>query len=294
MRWYKARKVELYPFEVYLVNEGYVRGKSRHSKWTYSNTMFYYKNGFETSFRGMEDIENLKRFFRKNFNSEFVRKVGSEIKRNSDKILEMTKKVTKDKQALIKSWDEFLQSWYDFFVTFQLPHEVQNFLPKLNTRLLVKFGHCRDYAARKYLQAEQIYKKRLPKMLKLSREKALCLMPDEMMHYVKNGKLPADIHTRKNSLILTKNKKTRIFWNKKADVIFRREYIPEEKSYVTEIRGQPASRGKARGFAYIALNERHFRHIPKDCILICSMTRYNIVKHLKKVKAIVTDQGGIT
>ena len=37
-----------------------------------------------------------------------------------------------------------------------------------------------------------------------------------------------------------------------------------------------------------------FRKIPKNAILICSMTRYTALPYIKKAAAIVTDQGGIT
>ena len=58
--------------------------------------------------------------------------------------------------------------------------------------------------------------------------------------------------------------------------------------------GQTAYPGKAQGKVYVALTDSDYRHIPKGAVLVTSMTRYTVVPYLKRVSAIVTDQGGLT
>jgi pyruvate,water dikinase len=123
---------------------------------------------------------------------------------------------------------------------------------------------------------------------------ALCLLPHEAKEFLENGVLPRDLKGRRSCSILTINGKTRVCWNREADRIYHDEYERYGRAEKSELWGMPAYKGLSRGKAYLALSENDFRKIPKGSVLVCSMTRYSVTPYLKRVSAIVTDQGGIT
>jgi len=63
---------------------------------------------------------------------------------------------------------------------------------------------------------------------------------------------------------------------------------------VTELRGQTASQGYARGIARIILEQKDFGKLKKGEILVTSMTRPEFVPIMETAGAIVTNEGGIT
>ncbi|MBR9699200.1 hypothetical protein GOV09_01970 [Candidatus Woesearchaeota archaeon] len=60
------------------------------------------------------------------------------------------------------------------------------------------------------------------------------------------------------------------------------------------ITGQTACGGKAKGLARIVIGETHFGKFMEGDILVAPMTRPEYVPLMKKAKAIITDEGGIT
>ncbi|MFH1053695.1 MAG: PEP-utilizing enzyme [Candidatus Woesearchaeota archaeon] len=61
-----------------------------------------------------------------------------------------------------------------------------------------------------------------------------------------------------------------------------------------EIKGNPASKGKAIGIVKVVMNKSEFQKLKKGEILITSMTRPEYVPLMRKSAAIVTDEGGLT
>jgi len=81
-----------------------------------------------------------------------------------------------------------------------------------------------------------------------------------------------------------------------------RQKLYEVKSIITEpadltqnvIRGNIASKGYARGIVKIIQSSSEISKITKGEIIVCSMTRPELMPAVKKAKAIITDEGGIT
>lgn len=293
MNWYLNRKVNYYPFDIYLVNLGYTKYQQKNFGWGFKNTFFYYEDGVEYSYRGWTDMKDLKKYLQKKFNKKLVQQYSQKIKTNTDKLLAITKIAFKNKSFLQNNFDKFCEIYKNVFSVFQLPELCQILLSNADGKLLKQFGMARDYAARKLIIVEKIYRKKLGLLLGLTSEQGLMLLPQEVER-VLQGKLSAfALKNRKESAILTLNNKIAIFWNKEAQVIFKREH-KIDKTEVRELEGKIAFPGKVKGKVCVALNPNDFKNIPQNSILVCSMTRYDIVSHLKKVKAIITDQGGIT
>lgn len=294
MKWFLDRKVEYFPFEISLVKDGYTRGKNPALGWCFKNLLFYYTNGFEYSLRGQKDMDELREFLDKNFDESFAERVGKEIRRTSDHFFALGEKVFKDKENLRKHFKDFCDAMIEMFEVFQIPSFTQLLIPKKNKKLQYKFGMNRDYAAKKLAEVDVWIRERMSELLEIPKEQLLMMVPNEVKAFIEKGVLPKDLNKRKTCAILTLNRKTKVYWNKEGDKIFHDEYKKHLKTDEKELKGQIVYKGIARGKVYIAENAEDFDNIPKDCILLCSMTRYNIVPHLKKVKGIVTDQGGVT
>jgi len=75
-----------------------------------------------------------------------------------------------------------------------------------------------------------------------------------------------------------------------------REIIQEVESTLKrgEIKGSPASRGKAQGRVKLVLTYDDFEKVQGGDVLVTPMTRPEHVPLMKKAAAIVTDEGGLT
>lgn len=293
MKWYLNRKVNYYPFDIYLVNFGYTKYQKKNFGWGFKNTFFYYKNGVEYSYRGQADMMALKQYLEKKFNKKLVQQYSQKIKTNADKFLAITKIAFKNKSFLQNNFDKFCEIYKNVFSVFQLPELCQILLPDADEKLLRQFGMARDYAARKLIIVEKIYRRKLGLLLGLTSEQGLMLLPHEVERVLQGKSSTFALINRKESAILTLNNKITIFWDKEAQKVFKKQISSQNKKEKS-LTGKSAFHGSVKGRVYVALNIEEFKKVPSDSILVCSMTRYDIVPYLKKVKAIVTDQGGIT
>lgn len=292
-KWYLFRKVEFWPLDTFIVSDGYVNGKNSAFDWRFANMFFYFADGYICSFRSVKDIKHLTKILDKKLDLKFVRRVGKEIRSSADRLLQVTKKTFRNKNSLRRHFEEFYEAYKSMAAVFQTPEYAQYFLKNKDRGLLYRFGLDRDYAARILAKTEKIYRPHLKRILRLPR--ALYLLPDEVRAFLETAKLPKDLARRKTCAIIIRNQKTRVLWNSPADRLFKQEYLRVMREVsASRLSGQVAYKGKVKGKAFVALNEKQFKAIPQDAILICSMTRYTVVPYLKRVKAIVTDQGGIT
>lgn len=295
MRWHLFRTVEYYPFDVWSVGMGYVRGQSRALRWRFKNVLFYFDGQVDYSLRGLDDLEDLRKFLRRNFDAAFVKRVGGEIRRATGDLLLITKKAFCDRKSLARHFDEFLQMHQRFFAVFQTPELAQYLVPEKNKKLLERFGMDRDYAARQLAEVERISRSRLGKIMKLPRQTALFLVPAEVKRWLVAGCYPKDIRKRKQWVLWLQAGQEKMFYNKVARRIFYREYGQYlDKSKPRQLVGRPAYPGKVSGRVFRAMSDQDVKKAPHGAVLVCPMTRYTITSYLKRVSAIVTDHGGIT
>ncbi|MDD5031999.1 MAG: PEP-utilizing enzyme [Patescibacteria group bacterium] len=294
MRWFLNRKVEYYPFDVYLVGRGYTNEMKRDFGWAFKNVFFYYIRDLEYSYRSADDMESLKKYYKKKFNAQFVKKFSLIIKQRSEKMLSVTKKCFGKEADFIPYLSKLFQSVCDLLAVFQLPELAQNLMPEADKKLLKEFGLSREAAVKKLLAAEKIWREKLGEKLNLPKKQSLMLLPPEVLNYAKGGRLPKDFYKRRRAVILFSKGRAKVFWNKKADEFFRRETGGQKKEVSRKLLGNPAYPGVVIGKAFVSLRPSDFKNIPEGAILVCSTTRYDVVPYLKRVKGIVADQGGIT
>lgn len=94
-------------------------------------------------------------------------------------------------------------------------------------------------------------------------------------------------------LIHSNGKLKEIYTDKKA-VDFRKKIAKKTKKDVLEIKGMVASMGKITGIVKIVLSIKNLNKVKDGDILVSPMTRPEHISAMKKVGAIVTDDGGIT
>ena len=293
-KWCAWRKVEFYPFDITIVNEGYARHKSSATEWRFKSLLFYFHDGYVDCLRDKVDLEQVKRYLQQHLDEDFAKRIGREMRDAAEALLAATKKAFEDRISLKKGFRHFMKEFVRMLSVLQFPDYAQNLGVEKDKKLLTQFGMQRDYAAQLLAEAEHMYRQRLGEILELPREQALMLLPFEVEIALEQGTFPKDLHQRKTFLLLTERGTPSYHWNREADALFLEEYGKHRIGEEQELKGQCAFPGTVQGKAYVALNEDDFKKIPEGSILVCSMTRYTIVPYLKKVKAIVTDQGGIT
>lgn len=294
MAWYLNRKVEYYPFDIYLAGQGYTGEMKEDFGWVFKNIFFYYTDGVAYSYRSVSDFKSLRLYFEKKFNDQLVDNLGSLIKKRSTRLLTVTQKTFKSTADFKVNFSDFCQTFRGLFAIFQLPELAQVVSINADQQLIKRFGLARDFAARQVVLAEKIWRTRLGKMVGLTNQQALMLLPFEISNIIEGSALPPDLKKRRQAAIIFTNGEVDVLWNRKADRFFKKEIKNFDKNVPTVLTGQPAYPGLISGRAFTALKLADFKKIPKGAILICSTTRYNIVQYLNRVKAVVADQGGIT
>ncbi len=165
----------------------------------------------------------------------------------------------------------------------------------------------------------------LAKRYNLSHRLLLYLLPKEVnsefFESLSNEKLQErkkgctfffELTEKDNSSLKKDNISNKYYWNKQeisgnisygmnTRMVTGKEYVeyaaklsPKEKEKVTDLHGTCASTGTAIGKVRICKTKDDIEHFPEGFILVSSMTRPEFVPAMKKAKAIVTDEGGIT
>jgi phosphoenolpyruvate synthase/pyruvate phosphate dikinase len=116
----------------------------------------------------------------------------------------------------------------------------------------------------------------------------------EIIQCIETGRL--DIHLaekRRNgfALNLVTNE---VYYGKEAEDYIKKLDLIEEKAEKTDvIKGTLASAGKASGEVVLAFGTEDFHKIKQGSIVVAHMTTPWYTPYLSKVKAIITDEGGI-
>ncbi|QQG52321.1 MAG: hypothetical protein HY931_03205 [Candidatus Falkowbacteria bacterium] len=198
------------------------------------------------------------------------------------------------KKKLIELDKSFLPTvmYYLFFVFLGYGADkpnIKKFLKKYGTR----FDKMRMYTI------DMDMKREFPKCFAKYDKGLLGLTPymkrQELLAFLKTGKIDKDkIKQRtKSYLVITKDLKTKEY--RLADIS---KTLKEELAHLKidtntkTITGQAACLGNARGKAVVVLSKKDYHKIKAGEILVTTMTKPDIVPYLKKVKGIVTNDGG--
>ncbi|MFA5183981.1 MAG: PEP-utilizing enzyme [Patescibacteria group bacterium] len=118
----------------------------------------------------------------------------------------------------------------------------------------------------------------------------------EVKNILQGGSLDqAEIRRRKKGVaaLVYFNKFT--VWSGIAAIRLRRKYVKEEKQKIFEFSGLGVSGGLVRGRVKVCAGAKEaLLKIKQDDILVCPMTTPEHVIAMRRAKAIITDEGGIT
>ncbi len=162
---------------------------------------------------------------------------------------------------------------------------------------LIELKDGRDEARRfAYFLSRKIFYE-IARRAKVTIEDILAFSPSEILDFLqKNIPLnPAEIKHRKESFILLyKNNKFQIYSGKKADEFVRENLSEKEKIEQKEFSGISASLGMARGKVSVVWDRKDLFKVKDGEILVAITTHPDYLLAMKRAKAIVTDEGGLT
>lgn len=132
---------------------------------------------------------------------------------------------------------------------------------------------------------------------KLKIDELLTLSPSEILSFLLKSTLPfsREINQRKkNFIIYISNKKFKIYSGKQAVAFTKKHLREKEELGQKDFPGISASKGRAKGKARIVLDKRDLLKIRQEDILVAITTHPDYLLAMKRVKAIITDEGGLT
>ena len=166
-------------------------------------------------------------------------------------------------------------------------------------RRLSEIRDIRKYYVLKLIHFHYLFAKQFAEIYGMNTETALRGIPLEFLE-CKNQeemkRLKKRLESREVLLILIGKEgklDCELFENKEAKkyLAMLHELLLDKH---TEIKGTCACRGKAEGIVRIICGHTHFSKFKKGDILVAPMTRPEYVPLMKKAKAIITDEGGLT
>ncbi len=138
----------------------------------------------------------------------------------------------------------------------------------------------------------------IAKRLRIKKELAHCLLESDVKQALLNNKLiPLKVLKQrfKRSVIFIRGGKIKLMINKQAVQFLKKQRIGKiKKSRIKQIKGRAANKGIVKGRAKIIPGPKDFKKMKSGNILVTHMTTPEFISILKKAKAIITDEGGIT
>lgn len=130
----------------------------------------------------------------------------------------------------------------------------------------------------------------------LTLEEIALLTNDEIEHHLHENKAfdKEEIERRKQAFLLVQLKdEVSIISGEEAMKEAQRLQLYETVEPTTTIKGLTASNGKKVGFAKVVYTNKDLKNIKEGDIMVTTMTRQDFVPAMRKIQALVTDEGGI-
>lgn len=283
--------------------------------------IFIGENGLETSYRSQTELLKLKKhFFSKcQKNKKYIALLcvqQNKLYKIYLKLLKQFKKINLgkiDNKKLLVWYKKFIKLEGEAFAILNYPFHISTSLSELNTGFskdIAKLGKIRN-AATKLIYYECYHQDYwgifnvVAERFKIPKKLVSFLLPAELEITLKTGQCPVlniELQNRYNYYVLDlKGDKLSLYTGSKAKELAKRALagiadIQKQKinSKIKLLTGVCAYPGKFSGSAKIIFDEEDAKlKLKNGGVLITSMTRETLTPYLKKVGAIVTDEGGI-
>jgi len=273
-KWIKIATRNLPFLRMVMIYQSFARSK-KIIGWPYGDSLTTFDRGIINLYRRKSDLEKYLAYFLKlKDKPKFLKQIEERV---------MSFKIGRDKE-----FGALYGRFLDFWPLANLPLALDNAL-----RIL------------KYKKTLAKYKLQLVRLRRLSADKMVCLeklidrsvrssrlyaMPDEIL---KNKVDREKLRKRKRAVLILEKNKVKIVIGGRATTWFKifTEVIEAPTMAIT---GRSAFPGKVKGRVRIIKYKKDLDKIIKGDILVTPMTEPDFLPYLKKVAAIITDEGGIT
>jgi len=291
-----------------IIINSYVYGYKKDIGWHYNSGVSIFKKGIAHIYRCKEGTNlNAESFLKikdkKAFFERIIKKTKSTRKKTL-KNIEVCENKLKNKKLEYKELLEIFNLLYSTFkgfwnfqffpmgLEFSLNSVGKQDIVLKYKKYMVDIRQQSQYITVRLEDLIDIVLKRIAKSKNLSEELIKYATPTEIINDNLNKTI---LNKRKEiSIQMVKNNKYLVFQNKEAIEIDNLIISLEEKFSSKEIKGSPAYEGRIEGTARVILYRKDLDKIKNGEILVTPMTEAFYTPYLKKVKGIITNEGGIT
>jgi len=291
-----------------IIINSYIEGYKKDIGWHYNPGISIFKKGIAHIYRSNEGTSlNAEGFLKIKDKKALFKRIIKEtksVKKKALKNIEICKNRLKDKQLEYKELLDIFNLLYSTFKSFWnfqfFPMGLEFSLNSIGKQdMVLEYKKCMvdireqsQYITIKLEDLIDIVLKRIAESKNLSHELIKYTTPIEIINNDLNKTI---LNQRKEiSVQMVKNNKYLVFQDKEAKEIDDLIVSLEEKLNSKEVKGNSAYKGKAEGIVRVILYRRDLDKIKNGEILVTPMTEAFYTPYLKKVKGIVTNEGGIT
>lgn len=291
-----------------IIINSYIDGYKKDIGWQYNSGVSIFKKGIAHIYRYKEGTNlNAEGFLKIKDKKALFERIIKETKSRKKKTLkniEICENKLKNKKL---EYEELLDIFNILYSTFKSFWNLQFFPMGLEFSLnsygredvVLKYKKymmgIREQGQHIIVRLEDlidIVLKRMAKSKNLQEELIKYATPTEI---ISDGLNKTILSKRKKiSVQMMKNNKYLVFQDKEAKEIDDLIISLEEKISTKEVKGNSAYKEKAEGLARVILYRKDLDKIKNGEILVTPMTEAFYIPYLKRVKGIVTNEGGIT
>lgn len=304
-KWKKCWTTEFSLFSVWLFGRIYTETMFKEVGVGHRSVVFLVEKNLATNFRPEEEYESFekklaeKMLFEKGFKEKTI-KLLARNQKEFEKFFNMEEKefLTAERFARFL---EIHRLNLPYYLGIQLaPNGLENFnVAKREKEVIFKI--CER--ARK--ETEPLYpamEKFLQKIFKyigkkenIDKKLLRAVLPEEIMIYIKKGKLPNKklLEVRYTYSVVVSTKRENSLITGKQARQFIEKISKVETEGVTEIKGAITNKGIVRGKCRLLFSSKDMNKIQKGDIIVTTMTRPEWLPAMKKAGAYVTDTGGM-
>jgi phosphohistidine swiveling domain-containing protein len=264
-----------------------------------------YSQGIITSQKGIisyyvpeEEIEQQINYFSNNLNA--IQDVLNSYNNHFQKVQNSLKEL-EDKVSL-RSMRDFFRD-YQVFSECRVPTRVIGFCENLPENIIDQVAKLRFSFKEDFTKIRESFYDRILKEISIeiySKEDSLEFLTYleilDLLENQNNGKYQKIIEERKKSHLLVLYRQNDDFFvlsNKEAEDFMEKAIMKENLENIKEVKGQIACLGNVKG-RVVKMFKVENKDLENGFILVTPMTTPDFVPLMKKVKAIITDEGGLT
>ena len=301
MEWTKFTERECDLFTAYCIMIGYLKNYKKNIGKNLKNFLMMHENGIVHSWRLKSEYDEFLAEL-KTKDLKIFEELLDKLKVQNEKLkkfLEYKKLSDFSDEDLLKIFINFIDVYQNYFPLFTLPKYYgmvinENDLSQAVRRKLKEMRGIADYEK---IQKDflPLFFKELEKRKKIKVNLLFYALPEEIVDLLKDNRIiKSDVLKDRKKLILfltLNGRKTKIFTGTKAKQILESN-IKEQKLTADFIKGNAANKGIVKGRVRLILREADLNNLDNK-IVVAPMTSIKFVPYLKKVKGIITNEGGI-